>query len=268
MFNDNQKNASCRFADEIVSYLYDEIGKQEKLDFQSHLADCASCAEEIDGFSLVRSSVQQWRAEDFAGLPTPVFEIPSAKTLERDSSSLSWFEQIRAFLLLSPNSLTRSAAFAVLAICAGLAFFVFNSLPDRDVAQSVKEPAMKANASPTAAAEAGGRNSVVSEGNKDDNQQTGSSKPLDLTEIKGKSDAKKAFAAPAKTSFRVRAEQPSVDKQTGARPKRSASAKAEKEAVKISPKPGSKQPALPDLTDIEEDNSLRLSDIFAEISMR
>lgn len=72
----DNSNGKCPFTDEIVSYMYDEIGGAEAGVFESHLADCTMCTDEFAAISNARFSVYEWHKEEFAPLPTPQFVIP------------------------------------------------------------------------------------------------------------------------------------------------------------------------------------------------
>lgn len=132
MFDKNGHNPSCGFAGDIVSYLYDEIDPAEKLKFESHLAGCQSCGPELAAFSNVRSSVIDWRTEEFGWLPSPQIVIPYEMAEEAPAVAeaaprgtiLTGFKRLFSFAPWPPAF----AAFGALAILAGLAFFAFTYL--------------------------------------------------------------------------------------------------------------------------------------------
>jgi hypothetical protein len=137
--NNNQNNSTCAFAEHIVSYLYGETGVKDKTVFETHLNSCAVCADEFAGFSMTRSSILEWRSEEFLALETPSIEIPYEKTrdfyiAETDSKvSWYWLAAFRRVFSLSP-ALTASASFAIVVICLGMIFFESNSSNNVDVA--------------------------------------------------------------------------------------------------------------------------------------
>ncbi len=126
--NHNHKNSSCNFKEQAVSFIYGEVNAQEKAAFETHLKSCSSCAEEFSSFGAVRSSILEWRNEDFSFLEMPSIQIPYEKTRglynsETDfKDSRSWLKEFRKLFSASPT-LTASAAFALIVICAGIIFF-------------------------------------------------------------------------------------------------------------------------------------------------
>ena len=152
--NNNHNNASCAFAEQTVSYLYGEVNAVEKTVFETHLKSCAACSEEFAGFGAIRSSISEWRNEEFLSLATPSIEIPyentqgfyNSKTVSPASSS--WFDKLRNFWSHSP-ALTASASFAVIAICIGIIFFANKSSNDLEVAGFDNKNTEKTFASPT-----------------------------------------------------------------------------------------------------------------------
>jgi anti-sigma factor RsiW len=51
----------------LVSYLYDEIGREERSAFERHLLACALCRTELAGLRGVRSELAQWAPAPLAG---------------------------------------------------------------------------------------------------------------------------------------------------------------------------------------------------------
>ncbi|HEX8638661.1 MAG TPA: zf-HC2 domain-containing protein, partial [Pyrinomonadaceae bacterium] len=117
---DENHNLNCVYAAEIVSYLYDEIGKSEKAVFETHLAKCRDCADELADFSFARFAVKDWRDTEFTRLKTPLIEIPfetkpSKETVSADS--ISMLANLRR-IFSRPTAWATSGA--ALAIFAGL----------------------------------------------------------------------------------------------------------------------------------------------------
>lgn len=126
MLNHNNHNSSCNYAEQLVSFIYGEISDSEKNVFEAHLQNCSICADEAASFGFVRSSIQEWRAEDFAKLATPAIEINS---LQKTSTfSGGWLKSIRAFL--SPSTIGMATGFAAVLIVAGLFWFLGNFRSD------------------------------------------------------------------------------------------------------------------------------------------
>lgn len=140
------ENISCAFAGQIVSYLYDEADAREKSKIETHLSSCAVCAEELAGLAAIRSSVIEWRNEEFSPLALPAIEIPYAKPpvlskSETNSNvSDSLVNALRNLFSLSP-ALTASASFAVIAVLFGLIFLTAKSPNKIEVADTKSEKA-------------------------------------------------------------------------------------------------------------------------------
>lgn len=151
MNNNNHQNSNCSFAPEIVSYIYDEIGVKEKFAFEAHLANCATCPEELADFMEIRFSVTDWKQNEFAPLATPVIEIPFEKEQVREIAAVqsSWLSNLRAIFTLSPSFATASAAMAALVICAGLVFVVIKYSGNVEVAAVENTNKTKPSVSPT-----------------------------------------------------------------------------------------------------------------------
>lgn len=145
MFNNNHKNSDCEFAEQMVSYLYNESEGAEKSTFESHLKNCSACADEFAAFSGVHFSINDWKLKDFASLETPLIEIPYqkndklAETREVSSVKGSWLSGLRDLFSLSPRAWSlATASFAVLVVCFGIALFAWNSRNNSDLAGANK----------------------------------------------------------------------------------------------------------------------------------
>jgi hypothetical protein len=126
MFDGTNYNSPCSFAEEIIEYIYDEMNGEMKASFETHLAKCNSCADELAGFGIVRSQVSNWKLSEFSPLATPVTQLPVEQT-EGTQIKRRWFDNLRDLVMLSPAWKTQTAAFATLVICFGLAYFVINN---------------------------------------------------------------------------------------------------------------------------------------------
>lgn len=155
MSNNNYNNSSsCAFAEQLVSYLYDEADAREKLKFETHLESCSICADELSAFGFARSAVLDWRAEEFSTLPTPTFDVPFAESKESFSSAVavnenrSWFDGFRR--MFSFNSMKATTAFAVLIVSIGIIWLAFNSFDGNQIAKNeANKNAIQAAVSPT-----------------------------------------------------------------------------------------------------------------------
>ncbi len=140
MFDTNKENSPCAFAEQLVSFLYEETDGRDA--FQAHLKTCAACADELAAFGSVRASISDWRALEFSALPTPKIEIPHA--LEQQAKGISvkfspssvpaksWIDRLRETFAFSP-ALTAALFFVI--VCAGMFALVHNFSGGAQIAQ-------------------------------------------------------------------------------------------------------------------------------------
>jgi anti-sigma factor RsiW len=141
MKNSNHKNSGCLYGEQLVSYLYDETGSAESSSFEKHLENCSACAEELTAFSGIKFSIGNWKLNDFAALETPVIEIPYEKPRKESEIGAvqeTWLARLRDLFSLSPAWSLAAASVAVLAICTGAVLIKVNSGRGDDVAGTNK----------------------------------------------------------------------------------------------------------------------------------
>ena len=134
----NEKKQECGFADDIVGYIYDEIGQAERRKFESHLVGCMACTDEFAGISNARFSVFEWRKEEFAHLSTPEIVIPYAAK-KREVETAGFFPGLRDMLTLSGWSSAVIVAGAVV-ICIGLGYVAMNYVGNPGQVAESKKP--------------------------------------------------------------------------------------------------------------------------------
>ncbi len=138
MLDKNKYTPPCLFSEQVISYLYEEIGAQETNDFEAHLKSCTICLEELSGFDIVRSSISEWRKEEFSFLETPAFNFlpdpTEENTLTRVSAPQNWWDAFKNRIFL-PAPVWATSAFAALIVCVGLAFIIFNYSKYDEVAE-------------------------------------------------------------------------------------------------------------------------------------
>jgi len=124
----NNGNKECPLADQIVSYMYGEIGDRSELEFETHLADCMTCTDEFATVSQARFSVYEWQKEEFAHLPTPEIVIPYPSTVDV-GETIGLAAAVRAWLgrLSFPVAVA-----AALAVCIGLGLLALNLIGRKD----------------------------------------------------------------------------------------------------------------------------------------
>lgn len=283
----NNHNSSCNFSDLLVSYLYGEIGEQEKLRFESHVSGCKACADEIFAFGGVRSSVLSWRETEFAKLPTPVIVLPAVETAEKTanlstaetnvaaaaSRATRWLASLRELFSLNPKWTGAATACAALAICAGLFYIaVISLLPDKE--QDVAGTNQNASVSvvPSPAVDDRSLTTGAETGTSDKQQQQQQQQPDELLlkpEIKKdkkKNQPKSAPLPPEKAVIAAARNAPDVKAViTSVTPKPANKEKAQQTQAK---NPARQADIELTTTREEEDKSLRLSDLFDEVSMK
>lgn len=155
MMNNNHKNSDCGFSEELVSYLYGETDAAENTEFEAHLKSCSVCADELEAFSGVHFSINDWKLKEFANLETPVIEIPYEKTekapdkQEVSTVTGSWVSGLRNLISLSPAWSLGAASFAVLAIVVGVALLALNSPKVKDNEVAARNKPVKPTATPS-----------------------------------------------------------------------------------------------------------------------
>jgi Putative zinc-finger len=247
MLDGTNYNSPCSFAEEIVEYIYDEMNGETKARFETHIAKCSSCADELAGFGIVRSKVSDWKLKEFSPLATPIIELPIVQTIENTQVKRRWFESLRDLVMLSPAWMTQTAAFATLAICFGIAFYAFNS---QAVIDEVSPPQYIAEATPNVF-------------------------PTPPIKLQPTPKVEVTEPNPSKPTVTV------VKTTTQPTPKKVVVQAVQTEikpvviAPKNKPNRGAKIAVKPKKSDVnllsnedDEDDSLRLSDLFEEISMK
>ncbi|MBX7173189.1 MAG: hypothetical protein K1X72_19625 [Pyrinomonadaceae bacterium] len=249
MFNNNHQNLPCNFAEEIISYLYNEMNHSEKINFETHLPDCAFCAREIADFTSVRSEIINWKSNEFDLVPTPVIEIPyenSVQVVRANPISRPWYAGIREYFSLSPIWLTASTAMALLAICIGLVLVTINSLknPNDKIAQ--KNPPVS-----TPTIEVKNVNSAISN--------------VEPTKPRTSNSTVPPKENPTENPNTTNVGEKQNKKPQNTTPKRNLPLNSDKNGNSPTPKFNKKSNSKSLTGDDEEDNSLRLSDLFDEI---
>lgn len=135
----------CERSDDLISFLYHELGEREVRNFERHLATCSSCTRELASFKDIRAGVVAWR-EQTLGLSR--ISTPEPVALGQPGKR-SAGEAIRQFFDLSPVWLKGAVAFASIIFVAAVGFLVINMnaspvVPMRAVEQGYSESELKA----------------------------------------------------------------------------------------------------------------------------
>jgi hypothetical protein len=261
MTNNNHKNSGCGFSEQLVSYLYGESGAAEKSAFETHLRSCSACAEELEAFSGVHFSITDWKTKEFASLAPPVIEIPykiSGQKLSRteivSDVNGSWWSGLRNLLSLSPNWSLATASMAVLAVCVGIGLIALNSGKSNDIAGGANKDT-KPSAVPTIE-----KNPDQSNTNATKNIAPEKAvKPPD----EPKSPQSEVAVAPDRKNRRV------VKDADSQRPTQRTEASNSPKNKDVKPNNKNNKPAEPKIIeDEEEDDTLRLAELFEEIDTK
>ncbi|HEY0461896.1 MAG TPA: zf-HC2 domain-containing protein [Pyrinomonadaceae bacterium] len=259
MLNNNHKNSGCDFGEALVSYLYGETDAREKAAFEAHLRLCQACAEELEAFSGVQFAINDWKLKDFAELQTPVIEIPS-KSAENPSKAStptgSWLPAfVRDLFSLTPPRgwALATASLALLAVFAGIALFALNSKNGGEIAGTNKnsKPAVVV---PTVEKTLENSNDNANQSNsavKDSKPQTEQKTP-EVAVSKPESENKRVVKAVNNQRQPSKSDDKATRKNNDAR-------RSNKTDKDVAPK------VIPD---DDEDDTLRLAELFEEIDTK
>ena len=67
--------------EELVAYIYGEMDAAGRGAIEVHLENCVDCAIELASFADARLGVIEWRREDFDPLETPAISVPSVQVV-------------------------------------------------------------------------------------------------------------------------------------------------------------------------------------------
>jgi hypothetical protein len=131
--NETTKMNNCERAGELVAYFYGEASPAERAGFDSHLARCEACRDELAAFAEVREAVGHWRAQilsnapalSFADTPTPEARLETVRVAAVPPRSA--LAALREFFTLSPVWLRAGMVAATLAVCALVALAAVNA---------------------------------------------------------------------------------------------------------------------------------------------
>ena len=267
MLNNNHRNSICAFAEPLISYLYDESGAAEKAEFETHLANCSACRNELAEFGAARTAMQEWRTLEFDILPTPAFEIPSPEhqiKMPVADVSPSWFAGWRQIFAFKP-------ALAMSGLIVLIALFGIGLMSVRFQNQNGEIAENSANAGNLKIADDEPMTAKIEESPKQietvpETVEPEKSNPS-VASAPLKSASKKPFSAPISPMTTIK------DSTNAARngapeiiPSKAAPVtnRADSKSILTA---NSKVPHLSDTED-EEDNSVRLADLFDEIGTR
>lgn len=223
-----EHNEICMQGGDMLAYLYDEMSAGQRDSFELHLADCISC---IDGFaelSQSRYSVYEWKKLEFDPLQTPEIPIPFKE------AAVPFFDKVKAVFSRFGWS-SAIPAFGSLLIVGFIGFVWLGGVRDQDNLLAENAPTPSITPPPQT---------------KQPVSDTGIEPMLKVTPVLPSTTAKKQVdekIVPVKASNRNPVQRTSPSKTQNA-------SQTTRTGV----------PTLAD-HDEDEDDTLRLSDLFEEI---
>ena len=227
---DLKDNNICSNGGELLGYLYEEMPAADREIFELHLGDCGTCIDDFADISQARYPVFEWKTLEFDPMRTPRFVMPV------EPASIGFFDRWRAAFAMHREFAFGGAAAAVLVVVlAGYAFYLQNGT-EADVA--VVEPV------PIASQVQKVISAVTPEANS--SRTDGVAEPNAITQ---KSTTKRP--APAKAS---------ASKMKPTEPVRNLEVK-----VPVLPRKQVRPIPVFSIAEDDEDETLRLADMFDEI---
>ena len=111
----------CGRNDDLVAFLYDEVGESDARNFKLHVQECAGCESEIAAFSQIRESIVSWRNASLGSVWSAGVvndrQLASATNPSAGPIRRSALAAMRQFFTLSPMWMKGAAAFASLLFC-------------------------------------------------------------------------------------------------------------------------------------------------------
>ncbi|MBP6003281.1 MAG: zf-HC2 domain-containing protein [Pyrinomonadaceae bacterium] len=127
----DNNSAACKDAGDVVSFIYGEMPEDERELFENHLLDCEPCTVEIESLSDARFSVIEWRQDAFDGLAVPQISIPYARPAVAADAEPGFIEKTWA-TLFGGRGLSLAASMAVITVLlfGGIAgFYLLRNAP-------------------------------------------------------------------------------------------------------------------------------------------
>lgn len=271
--NYNNQNSSCRFSETLISYLYDEIaGQEEKSRFESHLLSCHECAEELSAFAGVRSTVLEWRQQNFEPLSTPAIELAfetendkAEKISTHSSIKVSWLTGLKERFFLSRNWVGVVAGFAALLICAGLFYAIVVNSNKYEPNQAAANKNSQIAPAPVSTVENSYRSIQTAETN---NEMIGNTTgKSEVRKIKDDSVFKTNKGVSSVKNIVTNNNRITVRQLKTINPAEKVITN-ERQTPSTNQRKPSKAAEIEFSTRAEEDKSLRLSDLFDDVSMK
>lgn len=258
--NSENHKQNCEFAEESIAFLYGESDESNKAEFNRHLENCSNCADELKAFSLIHSSVQNWKKAKFDILTTPIIKIPVQSVRETAVSS-SWLANLRERFSFQ-RGLVQVGAFAAVLICLGFGLYFFNFYNQENNVAGKTDSKTIVEVSPNpdneiAKVEESNSNSQNQSDSKKAEMNQSADSPVKSPAVEESSSAKQTVPLKISTS-----------PKNSVNSRKSADNKIPKANRKISPVNNRSVPKLNALPEEAEEEDLRLADLFDEIDAR
>ncbi len=248
MMNNGNGTSACNRASEIPEYIYQELTDRGRVELERHFSACAGCAAELKGMTNAHLAVMQWRDESFAGLSTPKIVIPFGENQSDQAGTVNsgWLDSIHR-LLGNSTALQWGGGLVAVAAVALIAFIAVNMI------RVPVQPSVAKESSPRVDGAVAGRNEIP--------QQVINENVARLPDEAGVVDTR----SPTKVSTGLRSR--SSGGSNGRRSPRSGQVAVDLNGNGRAKKSNGSARKLPSLNDVadDDDNSLRLSDLFEEI---
>ncbi|HAK56255.1 MAG: hypothetical protein QF463_03770 [Vicinamibacterales bacterium] len=106
----NLSDSGCDDKSLLVSYLYEECGDADRARAETHLAECATCRDELEALTGVRGRLANWAPPE----PSPEFRVVPADAVAVPRRPWTWWQSAPVW------SLAAAAVFLVAASVANL----------------------------------------------------------------------------------------------------------------------------------------------------
>lgn len=136
MLDAGHDSSRCEFSENSVAYVYDELGVSEREIFEAHLSACATCPEEVAAFAALSGSVREWKSLEFDSLATPSFVVPYGRETERVDGSPGFWETLKEQIFGGAFALKTVGAFATLLLIAMVAWTVISTGGETELASN------------------------------------------------------------------------------------------------------------------------------------
>lgn len=234
-------NTNGSHGNELVAYIYGELDETSRNAFELHLAGCDECAIELAAMSDARLGVVEWRRTDFEHLATPEIVIPVDRPVVGNASKprrTPLFAGLVESLLSSPLFGRAGIGLAAAALLIGVIYFAGQRSVTREIAKK-PENTVAPQSAPNETIDAPKETSTATTGDV--------AKAPMTVDPESKNKERRLAATHVVTNQTV--------------------VKSARKSNTVPPKSQVAQKRAPRLNSFEEeeDKTLRLSDLFAEI---